>query len=137
MTCRQTIVVLVIFFSLASIMGCGGGSSMNSPGSSNGSGPATIDIGGGSGDTTPGRTVALAWEAPATNTDGTPLTDLAGYRIYYRTDSGRYGGPLEVGSANSCSLINLAQETYYFVVTAYNSVQAESGFSNEAAKTIL
>ena len=40
--------------------------------------------------TTPAQTASggpgsatLSWEAPTTNTNGTALTDLAGYRIYY------------------------------------------------------
>ena len=27
--------------------------------------------------------ITLAWDAPATNTDGSTLTDLAGYRVYF------------------------------------------------------
>ena len=27
--------------------------------------------------------VTLAWDAPTTNLDGTPLTALAGYKVYY------------------------------------------------------
>jgi len=30
----------------------------------------------------------LSWNAPSTNEDGTPLTDLAGYKIYYGTATG-------------------------------------------------
>jgi hypothetical protein len=29
----------------------------------------------------------LAWDAPTTNADGTPLTDLAGYRVYFGTSA--------------------------------------------------
>ena len=28
-----------------------------------------------------------SWTAPTTNTDGSPLTDLASYRVYYRTSN--------------------------------------------------
>jgi len=34
-----------------------------------------------------------SWVAPTTNTDGTPLTDLASYRIYYGQATGPCGGP--------------------------------------------
>jgi hypothetical protein len=27
----------------------------------------------------------LSWDPPTTNVDGTPLTDLAGYKVYYGT----------------------------------------------------
>ena len=29
--------------------------------------------------------VTLSWDPPTTNADGTPLTDLAGYKVYYGT----------------------------------------------------
>lgn len=35
-------------------------------------------------------TVSLSWVAPTENTDGTPLTDLAGYNIYYGRSSAQY-----------------------------------------------
>ena len=34
-----------------------------------------------------------SWVAPTTNTDGSPLTDLASYRIYYGQATGPCGGP--------------------------------------------
>src|SRR4030042_1896878 len=40
----------------------------------------------------------LSWDAPTTNADGTPLTDLAGYKVYYGTASGTYGTPINVGN---------------------------------------
>lgn len=36
------------------------------------------------------RAVKLTWNAPETNTDGSALKDLAGYRIYYRLPSQDY-----------------------------------------------
>ena len=32
----------------------------------------------------------LTWDPPTTNTDGTTLADLAGYKIYYGQSSGNY-----------------------------------------------
>jgi ABC-type glycerol-3-phosphate transport system substrate-binding protein len=51
--------------------GCGGGGSSNDGGSSSNS-------------------ATLTWDAPTTNVDGTPLTDLAGYKVYYGTALGNY-----------------------------------------------
>ncbi|MEE4258947.1 MAG: hypothetical protein V2I62_04250 [Bacteroidales bacterium] len=34
--------------------------------------------------------VFFRWDAPATNTDGTPCTDLAGYAIYRSAESGKW-----------------------------------------------
>src|SRR3972149_5909585 len=67
----------------------------------------------------------LTWDPPTTNTDGTPLTDLAGYKIHYGTTSGNYTTVIDVGNV-----------TTYFATTAYDSSGNESGYSNEVSKTI-
>lgn len=86
--------------------------------------------------------VTLAW-------DPNSETDLAGYKIYYGTAA---GGPYNgIGSSDGSSPIvvplgnltnpaspeftvrGLADGTYYFVATAYNSGAFESGYSNEVS----
>ena len=49
----------------------------------------------------------LQWEAPSTNDDGTPLTDLAGYKIYYGTASGNYTQTIDVGNVTTYTITNL------------------------------
>ncbi|MBI5198088.1 MAG: hypothetical protein HZA19_05700 [Nitrospirae bacterium] len=79
----------------------------------------------------------LSWEPPATNADGTPLTDLAGYKVYYGTASGSYGDFVDAGNVITYTVSNLPETVaYYFAVTAYNTTGNESGYSNEASKTI-
>ena len=39
---------------------------------------------------------ALSWQAPTTRTDGTPLTNLAGYHIRYGTSSGSYNNVITI-----------------------------------------
>lgn len=88
----------------------------------------------------------LSWDAPTTNTDGTLLTDLSGYKLYFGTSSGQYSQIIDVGLANpDSSSINGRQFTvfglepgkiYFFVVTAYDTTGNESGFSNEVFKLI-
>jgi uncharacterized protein YfaP (DUF2135 family) len=99
--------------------------------------------GGGSGggsnntSTSPNASATLAWDAPTTNTDGTPLTDIAGYKIYYGTVSGKYSHLLDVGNVTTYKVENLTVgTTYFFVVTDYNTSGTESVFSNEVAKTV-
>jgi hypothetical protein len=46
-------------------------------------GPATQSVTVTVGATT--GTATLSWSAPTTNTDGTPVTTLIGYHIYYGT----------------------------------------------------
>jgi hypothetical protein len=67
-----------------------------------------------------------------TNTDGTPLTDLAGYKIYYGTTSGTYTTSIDVGNVTNYTLTGLTPGlTYYIAVTAYDKARDESGYSNE------
>ena len=80
----------------------------------------------------------LSWDAPTTNTDGSPLTDLAGYRVRWGNASGSYTGSTTVMNAGITTYVvdNLPNGTWFFVVTAINSADVESAFSNEASKTI-
>src|SRR4030067_1427045 len=43
----------------------------------------------------------LTWDAPTTNTDGSPLTDLAGYKIYYGDSSGQYSSTVPVNAPSA------------------------------------
>jgi len=82
----------------------------------------------------------LSWEAPTTNEDGSPLTDLAGYRIYWGQSPGSYSNDVIVMNPGltTYGVDNLTRTTtYYFAVKARNSNDVESTFSNEASKLIL
>ncbi|MFZ6643703.1 hypothetical protein ACO0LL_28525 [Undibacterium sp. TC4M20W] len=82
-------------------------------------------------------TASLAWSAPTINTDLSALTDLAGYRIYYGTTSGKYTKTIDLGaSATSYVLKDLAPATYYFVLTAIDTSNNESAMSVEQNKVI-
>ena len=79
----------------------------------------------------------LIWILPTHNVSGTPLTDLAGVRIYYGTSSSNYTTMVEVGITNKYTVLNLlAGRTYYFNGTAYNSLGMESDYANEVSRTI-
>lgn len=78
---------------------------------------------------------SLSWSPPTTNTDGTPITNLKGYKVYVGTTSRSYDQKFDVGNSTSYSLNSLADgSTYYFAVTAYNTSGVESTYSNEATK---
>jgi hypothetical protein len=96
---------------------------------------AGTGCGGGISQTPATGKATLAWNAPATNVDGTPLTNLAGYKIHYGTASGSYTTTLVIGNVTNYA-IALPPGTYYFTVTAFDTFGSESGFSNEVAKTI-
>ncbi|MGQ9591585.1 MAG: choice-of-anchor D domain-containing protein [Planctomycetota bacterium] len=76
------------------------------------------------------RAVTLAWDPPTTNEDGSPLDDLAGFKLYYGTASYTYSIVLDVGNATEHSLY-LAPGRYYFAATAYDLSGNESDFSLE------
>src|SRR3972149_9643507 len=83
------------------------------------------------------ESVSLRWDAPTTNTDGTPLTDLAGYNIYQGTETGVYGSSVDVGYTLCYVVTGLtAGLTYYFAATAYDVSANESNYSNERSKLI-
>jgi len=88
----------------------------------------------------PGTTgsVTLSWVAPTVRTDGTPLTNLAGFRVYYGTASGVYPNAISVPNPGLSTYVvsNLPSGTYYFVATAYDASGAESAYSGMASKTI-
>jgi hypothetical protein len=79
-------------------------------------------------------TALLSWTPPTTNIDGTPLTDLAGYVIYYGTSSSNYTNIVDVGNVNTYSVNGLPSGTIYFAVTAYDTSGYQSGYSNEGIK---
>ena len=79
----------------------------------------------------------LTWNPPTTNSDGTPLTDLGAYKVYYGTASGSYTTTVDVGNVTSYTVTGLNNNaTYYFAATAYDTTGNESGYSNEVSKTI-
>lgn len=77
----------------------------------------------------------LEWTPPTQNEDGTPLTNLAGYRIYYGTTSGDYSETIELDSPGltSYTIQDLAPGTYYLVMTSYTSDNLESRYTPEVS----
>lgn len=83
-------------------------------------------------------TATLSWLAPEMNSDGSALTDLSGYRIYYGNAPGQYDHELEISDAATMSAVidNLTTGSWYFAATALNSQGLESDLSNEVQKTV-
>ena len=80
----------------------------------------------------------LSWTPPTTNTDGSPLTNLAGYKVYWGTSQGNYSNSVTLNNAGLSMYVveNLTPGTWFFVATAFNSAGTESSFSSVASKTI-
>ncbi len=82
-------------------------------------------------------TATLSWTAPTTNSDGSPLSDLSGYKVYYGTTSGSYTQTTDVGNVTTYEVTGLTEgSTYYFVTTAYDTSGNESTYSGEVSKSI-
>ena len=77
--------------------------------------------------------VKLLWEPVTTNIDGTPITDLEGYRIRFGDSSGNYISNIDVGNVTEKAILDLPEgKNKCFVVTAYDTSGNESDYSNEA-----
>ena len=79
-----------------------------------------------------GAEVKLAWDWPATNTDGTPaaVTNLRA-RVYKRTGTTAYKYALKATAATNAATVTLARGTHTVVAQAYyaDAPQAVSAYS--------
>jgi hypothetical protein len=93
----------------------------------------------GDGSTAPTTgSATLLWAAPTENTNGTPLTNLAGYRINYGTNASSLTNVITISNATTTSyeITNLAAGTWYFTIQAFNSEGIDSSPSVSASKAI-
>jgi hypothetical protein len=86
----------------------------------------------------PAGTATLTWTAPSVNTDGTPVTTLSGYTIYYGTSQNALTQTVVVGGATTTTfeITGLAAGTWYFAVAADAADGTESAQSKLGSKTI-
>ena len=82
--------------------------------------------------------VTLSWLPPTTNTNGTTLTDLAGYRIYYGQSPTAMTEVIAISNAGLTAYMveNLSAGTWYFAIKAVTTTGIESSLSNVASTTI-
>jgi hypothetical protein len=83
--------------------------------------------------------VQISWTPPTQYEDGTALTDLAGYYLYYGDEEGNYPKKLHIDNPAISTYVveKLMEKTYYFVATAYNSEGRESRHSNVTVKVAM
>ncbi|HXS91768.1 MAG TPA: putative Ig domain-containing protein [Steroidobacteraceae bacterium] len=88
--------------------------------------------------TTTTGSATLSWTPPTRNTDGSTLTDLAGYRILYGTSPSSLTQTLQVANPGVSRYVveNLAAGTWYFSVRAYSTGGGESSSSNTASASV-
>jgi hypothetical protein len=88
--------------------------------------------------TSTAQSVTLYWTPPSSNSNGSLLTDLAGYRIYYGTSAASMTTVVTVSNPNETSqaIGNLSPGKWYFAVTSFNTDKIESKFSAVVPFTI-
>lgn len=81
---------------------------------------------------------SLEWQAPTQNTNGSALTNLAGFRVVYGTTAAALTQTIDIPNpaARTYKVDGLSSGTWYFAVRAYNSAGGESVNSNVASKVI-
>lgn len=107
-----------------------GGAATGPPAESPTSTPNQVTVGFG--------TASLSWTPVTTDTNGMPLSDLAGYKIYYGPSPSDMTTPIVVADPSAVAYLvgNLAPGTWYFTVAAYTSGGSDGVPSNLASKTI-
>lgn len=79
----------------------------------------------------------VRWRAPTRNVDGTALTDLGGYVVYWGTTSRSYIGSHTIDSPSiTVWEADIAPGSYFFALTAFDGEGNESDYSNELQKII-
>jgi large repetitive protein len=92
-------------------------------------GSATLSL---AGLTAHGAEIALAWDPTTVYADGTPATNIVGYKVYAGPASRNYNSCIDVGNATTSRIAGLPDATtYYLAVTTYNVASNESAFSGE------
>jgi hypothetical protein len=86
----------------------------------------------------PNGSASLSWTPPTANTDGTTLTNLAGYRIVYGFAPTQLTQTIQLANPGLSAYVvgNLAPGTYYFAVRSYTSNGEESTNSNVVTKVV-
>ncbi|MHB8814887.1 MAG: fibronectin type III domain-containing protein [Steroidobacteraceae bacterium] len=127
----------------AGLVACGGGSgSSPSATAAASANPLTGSVTSPAGSTasSTNKSITLSWSPPTHNSDGSSITNLAGYTLHYGTASQDYTGSIEITSPTQTTY-NLSDNsfppgTYYFAISAYNAQQVSSSLSSEVSVTV-
>jgi len=83
-------------------------------------------------------TAELTWTAPTLNEDGTPLTNLAGYKVRYGQTPGTLTQVRDIANpaTTSVTIEGLSSGTWYFTLASYTNAGVESAPTGAVSKTI-
>jgi hypothetical protein len=100
--------------------------------------PQTREVTAPVSDSSASGAVLLSWQAPTENVDGSPVSNLAGYHIYYGKTADELTSTVTVSGADTTSYVvkGLEEGAYFFSVVAFNSAGMVSGKSNLADQTV-
>jgi hypothetical protein len=136
---------LTMAVAIITLAGCGGGGGGGSSGAATAASVAPVTSADSSAPVTSQSSApatvgeaTLSWMAPDENTDGSALTNLAGYRIYYGTSAAALDQVIDIPTVGITTYVvdSLTSGTYYFSIRAYNAAGAESALSNIVSTTI-
>jgi hypothetical protein len=123
--------ILGTFLALC-VAACGGA------GVSNGTATINSSSGSGEGVASGNGTATLTWTPVTQNIDGSPLTDLAGYKVFYGLSVSTMNTVVVLPdpTLTTYAVTNLSSGTWYFTVAAYTSSGTQGALSNVGTKTI-
>jgi hypothetical protein len=77
-----------------------------------------------------GQNIELSWNAAVS-------TNVAGYKVYYGTQSESYSNSVVAGNTTNITISGFCPgKTYYFSATTYDSAGNESSFASETSYTV-
>lgn len=124
----------------ASLAACNDSGNATGGSSAASTGVATSATSAASQGGTTDKSVTLSWSPPTQNSDGSSLSNLAGYTLHYGTSSEDYTGSIEITNPTATSYVvsdsNFPPGTYYFAISAYNAQQVSSSLSGEVSITV-
>jgi hypothetical protein len=89
------------------------------------------------GAPTTNGTATLSWTPPSQNTNGTTISNLAGYNINYGTSASALSKSLQIPNptATTGTVTGLTSGTWYFAVVSYNADGSTSSLSSVVSKS--
>ncbi len=82
--------------------------------------------------------VTLSWMPPTENEDGSYLTDLAGYWVYWGNNPGTYTEWMRIDNPGLTAIVieSLVPGSWEFAMTSFNADGVESGLSNAVTRVV-
>jgi len=126
---------LLLLCFLLLLPGCGGGGGGSAGGSGSNSSPGSP---ANPPNSPSDNSVTLAWDAPTTRLDGSPVTEneITGYNIYWNKDD--YSKPIGTTTSETFTVNNLQPGEYCFKATTLDPFGIEGPPTNDpVCKTFM